>query len=406
MTITNPTEFQSQPPASASNLASGLDRSYLPELDGLRFFAFLMVFGFHRGMTDLGGWIRDIFAMTIDLPFLLIFGSGGIGGWLGNAVDHALMANGWIGVNLFFTLSGFIITRLLIEEESRFGNIRWGSFWIRRILRIWPLYYLVFLIGFFGIPGIEILNQKAVGINSPHARWFATFLGNWSMIKLGPVSSDILSVLWSVCVEEQFYLFIPVALSLTGRRGRILFCVTGILAAVFRRWTLARLEVPQYQMTFDTFAQMDGILSGVLLAVLVHSENAKIFIIKTFRIWHVYLFLIATLVLLTRRHLGHDVFERRVFDPLVISLFSVSWVLLAALGSGGVSALLVWKPFVVLGRISYGLYLWHEVVLAINGSGFLSLFSIILIAFVSYYGFERPVLRLKKKWSRIESRPL
>ena len=131
----------------------GLERAYLPELDSLRFFAFLLVFGFHKGLPALGGWIRDIFAATIDLPWLLINGSGGFGGPLGRTVDHAFLRNGWIGVNLFFCLSGFIITRLLIQEEDRNGRIDWKAFWIRRALRIWPLYYVIYVIGFVGFPG-------------------------------------------------------------------------------------------------------------------------------------------------------------------------------------------------------------------------------------------------------------
>ena len=178
---------------SPNEMKKGLDRSYFPELDSLRFFAFLMVFGFHHGLPDLGGWIRDILAMTIDLPILILFGTGGIGNRLGPAVDHALSRNGWIGVNLFFTLSGFIITRLLLREELQYGRIDWSAFWVRRILRIWPLYYLIFLIGFLGLPFTDRIH--GIGLSSHHMPWFGLFLGNWSMIHFGPIGSDILSIL-------------------------------------------------------------------------------------------------------------------------------------------------------------------------------------------------------------------
>lgn len=385
---------------------SGLDRSYLPELDGLRFFAFLLVFGFHDGLPDLGGLIRDLFAMTVDLPVLLVFGLGGLGGPLGRFIDHVFQANGWIGVNLFFTLSGFIITRLLLDEELKFGKISWRAFWMRRILRIWPLFYLIFLIGFVGVPGVAVLRSHAVGLSSIHAPWFGLFLGNWSMIRFGPVGSDIVSVLWSVCVEEQFYLFIPIVLSMTGKRGRIAFCLVGITAAVLRRWSLARLNVPQYQMTYDSLAQMDGILAGVLLAVLVQSAKVRAQLHRWSKTWHVWVLGLATLILISRHHLGHDVPVRRVVDPLVISLFSTAWVLYAALGARLLARVLACRPVVMLGKVSYGLYLWHEVILTTYGRDFFSLFLVILTAIGSYYLFERPILLLKKRWSRVQSRPV
>ncbi|MFM1801645.1 MAG: hypothetical protein RJA81_997 [Planctomycetota bacterium] len=388
------------------NVPQGLGRSYLPELDSLRFFAFVLVFGFHNGFGDLGGWIRDLCAMTVDLPFLLIQGSGGIGVRLGNFVNHAITANGWIGVNLFFTLSGFIITRLLLEEQQRYGSTKWSAFWMRRILRIWPLYFVIMAIGFLGFPAIPVLQQKAVGISSVHLPWFTVFLGNWSMIHYGPIGSDILSVLWSVCVEEQFYLFIPIVIGLTGKSGRIAFCCAGILMAIWRRWFLASLAVPQYQLTYDSLAQMDSILAGVLLAILVHSDFIRTWLYRKIRAWHVATLLISTLFLISRNHLGHEVFIRRVLDPVVIALISAGWVLAASIAKGPLLRSLSWWPLVYLGKISYGLYLWHEVILTVRGGGFLSFFLVILISIVSYHLFEQPILKWKRRWSRIESRPV
>ena len=101
------TFFTSMATPSPVGIRSGLERSYYPELDSLRFFAFLMVFGFHHGAPNLGGSVRDLLAMTIDLPLLLIFQTTGFGTLLGPMIDHALLMNGWIGVNLFFTPQWF-----------------------------------------------------------------------------------------------------------------------------------------------------------------------------------------------------------------------------------------------------------------------------------------------------------
>lgn len=385
-------------------MKKGLERSYFPELDSLRFFAFLMVFGFHHGLPDLGGWIRDILAMTIDLPILILFGTGGIGNRLGPAVDHALSRNGWIGVNLFFTLSGFIITRLLLREELQYGRIDWSAFWVRRILRIWPLYYLIFLIGFLGLPFSDRIH--GIGLSSPQMPWFGLFLGNWSMIHFGPIGSDILSILWSVCVEEQFYIFIPMVIAILGTRGRWIFAISGILIAILQRISLARSGVEQYQITYNSVAQMDSILAGVLLALALNHEpfrNTIVHLTKKYLIW---LILPVSLFLITRNHLGHEIVLRQVVDPVAIWLVAVVWIMVAAAGSSRFSRILSWPAFVGAGKISYGLYMWHEILLSLFGSGFITLAAVILTAWLSYEFLEKPVLRYKRRWSRVESRPV
>ena len=389
---------------SPNEMKKGLERAYFPELDSLRFFAFLMVFGFHHGLPDLGGWIRDILAMTIDLPILILFGRGGIGNRLGPAVDHALSRNGWIGVNLFFTLSGFIITRLLLREELQYGRIDWSAFWVRRILRIWPLYYLIFLIGFLGLPFSDRIH--GIGLSSPQMPWFGLFLGNWSMIHFGPIGSDILSILWSVCVEEQFYIFIPMVIAILGTRGRWIFAISGILIAILQRISLARSGVEQYQITYNSVAQMDSILAGVLLALALNHEPIRNTIVHLTRKYLVWLILPVTLFLITRNHLGHEIVLRQVVDPVAIWLVAVVWIMVAAAGSPRFSKILSWPAFVGAGKISYGLYMWHEILLSLFGSGFITLAAVVLTAWLSYEFLEKPVLRYKRRWSRVESRPV
>src|SRR4029077_1940443 len=108
------------------------ERVYFPELDGLRFIAFMMVYLFHQGVPG---------------PLLVRL--------IGTTAGHALTQNGGYGVQLFFILSGYLITALLLREEARYGRIALGAFWIRRILRIWPLYYLIVVIGFGLLPALE-----------------------------------------------------------------------------------------------------------------------------------------------------------------------------------------------------------------------------------------------------------
>ena len=108
------------------------ERIYFPELDGLRFIAFMMVYLFHGGIPQ-----------------------GIVSRLIGRQAAWALRENGGFGVQLFFILSGYLIATLLLREEARFGRISLRAFWIRRILRIWPLYYLIVVIGFLVIPAIQ-----------------------------------------------------------------------------------------------------------------------------------------------------------------------------------------------------------------------------------------------------------
>ena len=152
--------------------------------------------------------------------------------------------NGGYGVQLFFILSGYLITTLLLREEARYGRIALGAFWIRRILRIWPLYYLVVLIGFFLLPGIEG-QFGTTGFRETlriHLLPFLAFLGNWSMALIRP-AADWLSVLWSVCVEEQFYLIVPLFIAFVAPRFRRPL-VVGLIVAVDRRAMVVRPSLP------------------------------------------------------------------------------------------------------------------------------------------------------------------
>src|SRR5262249_9461109 len=144
------------------------------------------------------------------------------------------------------------------------------AFWIRRILRIWPLYYLVVLIGFFLLPGLEG-QLGTTGYRETlriHLLPFLAFLGNWSMALIRP-AADWLSVLWSVCVEEQFYLIVPLFIALIAPRLRRPIVAGLIVASIaVRGWCALRYE-SQLMIVYNTFAQFDTLLSGVLLALVM-----------------------------------------------------------------------------------------------------------------------------------------
>jgi peptidoglycan/LPS O-acetylase OafA/YrhL len=180
--------------------AATADRVYFPELDGLRFIAFLLVFGFHGGF----GWLPEVVTLaTLPLFMLAQLLGPGLAGRvadIGPAVGRALVGNGWVGVQLFFILSGYLITTLLLREEARFGRVDLKAFWVRRALRIWPLYYLIVGVTFFLLPALDgrLRTTEHAEMVRRHLPWFLAFLGNWSMIVRGPMGDDEITVLWSV----------------------------------------------------------------------------------------------------------------------------------------------------------------------------------------------------------------
>src|SRR5262249_30263700 len=176
-----------------------------------------MVFLFHGGLRE--GMVRQA---------------------IGRTAARALRENGGYGVQLFFILSGYLITALLLREEARYGRIALRAFWIRRILRIWPLYYLVVLIGFFLLPGLDgqLGTSGHRALLQAHLLPFLGFVGNWSMALIRP-APDWLSVLWSVCVEEQFYLVVPLFIALVAPRRRAPLVAALIAGSIAVRWACA-----------------------------------------------------------------------------------------------------------------------------------------------------------------------
>ena len=135
------------------------ERVYFPGLDGLRAVAIAMVYGFHERrlnlLSYLVGWARLPIVLVVD-PLLAAVGLPAISYGIEDLLTRPFRTNGWIGVQVFFVLSGFLITTLLLREQERFARVDLGAFWVRRALRIWPLYYLVVAIGFGLIPWLSV----------------------------------------------------------------------------------------------------------------------------------------------------------------------------------------------------------------------------------------------------------
>ncbi len=375
------------------------ERVYFPALDGLRFIAFLMVYLFHDGISQAV-----------------------VGRVTGKAVARALRENGGYGVQLFFILSGFLITTLLVREESRYGGVALRAFWIRRILRIWPLYYWIVVLGFFVLPGIDGLWGTAGYAQTlkTHLAAFLVFLGNWSMALVNPIPHDWLSVLWSVCVEEQFYLLVPLLIAFVPRGGRVPLVCLVMAASIAYRAYCARTYGSQLMIVFNSFSQFDTLLSGVLLALVQRpsADRPRLAWALAILQWPLYA---ATIWLFSQERLGQLGPWHRTWDFVFVWLCGAGIVAVAVHGRGWLANALAYPRLVYLGKISYGLYMYHEIAIWIrhriehrlpwfpNKDELLSiafLALVIAMAAASYQFYERRFLELKSRWTRVPSRPV
>jgi peptidoglycan/LPS O-acetylase OafA/YrhL len=377
------------------------DRFYHPELDQLRFFAFLAVFLHHFFSS-----------------YLSVF--KGLGGH-GARVLTSVVESGGLGVDLFFCLSSFLITTLLLREFALRGTLDVRAFWMRRILRIWPLYYMFVALSAVVVPWFAPGNQ----LSGVHLLGFIFFAGNWACVAEGYPNS-VAGPLWSVSIEEQFYLAWPLLLLIVSCRRLLHLAVLCLLGASAMRVITVLLGLPHPAIWCNTIARLDPIAMGALVALLCHQRTFSL----GFRARCLLAFTggITPPVLLAL--LGESCWSGAaslVFYPAVA--FSCVLVLLAVYRCGeqasGSNASRLSKALVYLGRISYGLYVFHVLGLHLSsaliqhgdaGSSGRKLFNLVAhftvgsgltlaLAAGSYEMLEKPFLRLKARFAFVDSSP-
>ena len=223
------------------------ERYYKPELDVLRLFAFLFVFFVHR--LDLA---------PIDPAKFY---------WA-----HHISLVGNYGVPLFFFLSAFLITELLTREQEQFGNIIVKSFYIRRMLRIWPLYF-TFFFGMVLLTSTTDIFGGKMSIGGQLA--FTLFSGNW-YITFNKWQSYCFNPLWSVSVEEQLYILFPLVIFFRGKKGVKIFSICALIIAYITiiYYALKPTERFSGQWT-NSFVQFQFFSAGILLSVYFKGWQPK-----------------------------------------------------------------------------------------------------------------------------------
>jgi len=370
----------------------GKAKFYRPELDALRFLAFFMVFTHHA-----------FIAAYIDaLPGL---------SWAGR-IPAAIALGGQFGVDLFFVLSAYLITELLLRERNLCGRLDVKGFYVRRILRIWPLYF-TFVLFCFALPAFSpaVFPAKAFV-------YFLLLSGNIYFSINGGFRSPV-APLWSISIEEQFYLVWPWAVRFASRIQLSAISLGLILGAFCTRLFLLMHSAPRHAILFNSLTRMDSIGAGVLLAVLLNSRALRIR-----AMWRAAGFSLG----ITCWALSTSVFHilREVvspFDGMMGYGFGTLGAVLLFISFLGAPddglSLLAWKPIAYLGRISYGLYVVHQLVLEttklilVRSLGkdppmirfVVALLVSMAVAAISYKWLESPFLKLKRRFEHIATSP-
>jgi peptidoglycan/LPS O-acetylase OafA/YrhL len=384
------------PPSVTTAAAPAVDtrkssesKFYRPELDALRFLAFLMVFMHHSMVGPKGSGLTD-------------------------RILAAIRDTGAFGVCLFFLLSSYLISELLLREQQKTGSIHIKSFYVRRILRIWPLYFFILILGY--VAGL-------MGFTSPISlgRLAAFFLlaGNWYTGIFGYTGNFIMP-LWSIAIEEQFYLLWP-TIARVGRK-------TGILIAGIFFWALSfvalyilckRHASLNEAIWTNTFVQFQFFALGGLLALALHGRVPRFSNILRIPIFIAGFscYFIADFVFHIKSYYDSTPAAGEVIPGYFLAGVGT---LLVFLGILGAKLPRFMNPFVYLGKISYGLYSYHILAMLIvhkllvsyidrlhHGSVLVmptSFVLTILMAIPSYKYLETPFLRLKEKFTFVHSR--
>jgi peptidoglycan/LPS O-acetylase OafA/YrhL len=377
------------------------DRIYFPNLNGLRFIAALLVIVHHiEQLKFINGMPNDF-----SSSFVQIIGE--------------------LGVILFFVLSGFLITYLLLEEEKRTDTIAVRKFYVRRILRIWPLYFLIVILALFVLPNIPLFvlpeyGRETIYENLPaKILLYVFFLPNLVSPLFGVV--PYASLTWSIGTEEQFYLIWPPLLKYIKRsRPLLMFLILFGYLFFARALFSSRTDFIPFKYELNVFWQSFNIASmaiGGFFALVLHSNSPALKILLNKYLFYIVLGFTSWL-LYQGIYFPHITVNDMPFPYLYKEFYSIWFgiIILNFAANRDILISLEAKPLRYLGRISYGLYIYHPIaiVAALQATRWLgaesnsllyalSLALTILIAGVSYRYFESYFLNFKTGFSNIVS---
>jgi len=364
---------------------------YFPNLNGLRFIAAFLVIIHHTEQ------FKSIYKIDNywDVPFIGIIGK--------------------MGVVLFFVLSGFLITYLLLAEEKLYKKISIKKFYLRRILRIWPLYFLIIVLALLVLPNVSIFTLPGYGkdivYKDLHLKiiLYALFFPNLVLSLVGVV--PYASHTWSIGTEEQYYLVWPVVLKYVKKYRIILMFLIIFSYLLINKILSTHLSDPlPYKNVIKAFwsgFNIDCMAIGGFYAIILFQKSKLLKIVMNKYLF--YCVIIGVSVLLIK-----GVYIPYIHYEFYSSLFGI--IILNFAANDKIVISLENKVLNYLGNISYGLYMYHPIAIVlvlhfailINSPTNwllypLSIITTILIASISYRYFESVFLKFKRKFSNIIS---
>jgi peptidoglycan/LPS O-acetylase OafA/YrhL len=360
-------------------------KQHYPALDGLRGTAILLIVLYHN-------------FKPIDTP-----GS------------DLLTFLGWISVDLFFALSGFLITDILLKTAGRKDFLR--NFYVRRILRIFPLYYLSLILFLYIVPWLHL--HFDVKYYSDNQAWLWGYLQNWLFVVKAQDQTNSLNHFWTLAVEEQFYLLWPLVILLFRKPKYLLIFISTLFVIVpmLRLWVWNKHFPGLHYFNLFTFTRIDSICIGCIIALMqrVNREFLKRFTLPLI----IFFSAVNIIFYLYNRH------HQFTFPHLALVGYSSIAVMFGLVVNAAISGKtklinLVFNTRILkfFGKISYGFYIFHwpvylllypDLIVWMNGMaiGWLSEFVVsllvsmaaIAISWLSFKYYESFFLKLKDKFA-------
>jgi peptidoglycan/LPS O-acetylase OafA/YrhL len=325
---------------------------------------------------------------------------------------HPVLPAGFLGLDIFFVLSGFLITSLLVEEWKRESSISLKDFYIRRILRLMPaLFLVVLIIGCFAL----IVLDKKTATETYQGIWLTlSSVSNWFYAFRYFSLKNAFGITWSLAIEEQFYLTWPLFLSLAlrfrlQRRWILYILILSIAIIPLHRKILVAQGADVFRLYFGSDTRADGLLIGCLVGLLVswnllpHNKRSAVcmkFLPAVGVIFFGYLVSYPSWTdLLLYQYGGFTLVSLSVASFLIMLILWPPKIVLSVLN---------FTPLVWIGRISYGLFLWHwpirwfiyqKKAMPTSTEQLVAVVVLsLLVSTLSYHFVEKPFLRLKKRF--------
>lgn len=322
---------------SAEPLTPPLD-TRVPALDGIRGIAILLVmlhhFAYYGGMRPTA---------IVDKLF------------------YTITYVGWCGVDLFFVLSGFLITGILFDTKG--GHCFFRNFYMRRLLRIFPLYYGFLVVFFLILPRIVPVGAAFHSLGESQG-WYWSYLVNLQIARDGWPSFPAIGHFWSLAVEEQFYLFWPVVVFLLPRRALMITCLVFIVGSFGTRVGLAfaGYSIAAYVLTP---ARMDALAVGAFLALLTRGPNG--FASLSRWAWPVAgtaVGVLSAMIIWRQGFYPADIVVQTIGHTLLAILFgAVLGIAATSPHETALGKVFAHRGLIFFGHYSYALYVFHPLII-------------------------------------------